>query len=92
MNRPSILHRLNTLIRAEWQHLTAITPSDRRWQMPFAGALASALPLVVGAFFGHLGYGLISSVGGLVFLYLPHTFPHVPMFASPAFKGKSRAG
>lgn len=26
------------------------------------------------------------------FLYLAHTFPHVPMFASPAFKGKSRAG
>lgn len=30
--------------------------------------------------------------GGPFFLYLPHTFPHVPMFASPAFKGKSRAG
>ncbi len=26
------------------------------------------------------------------FLYMPHTFPHVPMFASPQFKGKSRAG
>ncbi len=26
------------------------------------------------------------------FIYLAHTFPHVPMFASPAFKGKSRAG
>lgn len=26
------------------------------------------------------------------FLYMPHTFPHVPMFASEAFKGKSRAG
>ena len=26
------------------------------------------------------------------FIYLPHTFPHVPMFASPDFKGKSRAG
>lgn len=26
------------------------------------------------------------------FLYLAHTFPHTPMFASPAFKGKSRAG
>ena len=60
MNRPSVLYRLNALIRAEWRHLIAITPSDRRWQMPFAGALASALPLVVGAFFGHLGYGLIS--------------------------------
>lgn len=26
------------------------------------------------------------------FLYVAHTFPHVPLFASPAFKGKSRAG
>ncbi len=26
------------------------------------------------------------------FLYFAHTFPHVPMFASPQFKGKSRAG
>ncbi|MGC8989723.1 MAG: sulfatase family protein, partial [Verrucomicrobiia bacterium] len=25
------------------------------------------------------------------FLYFAHTFPHVPLFASPAFKGKSRA-
>lgn len=30
--------------------------------------------------------------GGPFFLYFAHTFPHVPMFASPAFKGKSRAG
>ncbi len=26
------------------------------------------------------------------FIYLAHTFPHVPLFASPAFKGKSRGG
>jgi arylsulfatase A-like enzyme len=29
---------------------------------------------------------------GPFFLYFAHTFPHVPLFASPAFKGKSRAG
>ncbi len=29
---------------------------------------------------------------GPFFIYLAHTFPHVPMFASPQFKGKSRAG
>ncbi len=29
---------------------------------------------------------------GPFFLYLAHTFPHVPMFASPDFKGRSRAG
>jgi len=26
------------------------------------------------------------------FLYFAHTFPHVPLFASPEFQGKSRAG
>lgn len=26
------------------------------------------------------------------FLYLPHTMPHVPLYASPAFEGKSKRG
>ncbi|MEC9092417.1 MAG: sulfatase, partial [Planctomycetota bacterium] len=29
---------------------------------------------------------------GPFFVYLPHTFPHLPLFASPAFKGKSANG
>jgi hypothetical protein len=38
-----------------------------------SAALASGLPLMVGAWSGHLEYGLISSIGGLTFLYLPNT-------------------
>ncbi len=41
--------------------------------MPLAAALASGSPLLVGAYFGHLAYGLVSSLGGMVFLYLPAT-------------------
>jgi hypothetical protein len=41
--------------------------------MPFAAALATGLPLLVGAYFDRLSYGLVSSLGGLVFLYLPDT-------------------
>jgi arylsulfatase A len=26
------------------------------------------------------------------FLYMPHTFPHIPLFASPRFRGKSKYG
>ena len=26
------------------------------------------------------------------FLYMPHTFPHIPLYASPEFRGKSRHG
>ena len=60
-------------LRAEWGSLTQLNRSDRRWPMPLAAALSSGLPLLVGAWFGHLDYGLISSLGGMVFLYLPET-------------------
>lgn len=61
------------LLKAQWLHLTTLNRSDRPWEMPFAAALASGLPLCVGAWFGRLDYGLVSSLGGLVFLYLPGT-------------------
>jgi uncharacterized membrane protein YccC len=64
---------LLTFSRAEWRHLTTFQASDRMWRMPLAAALASGLPLLVGAWFGHPEYGLISSLGGMVFLYLPET-------------------
>ena len=69
----SRLQRAHDLVRAEWRHLTTFNPSTRRWHMAFSAALASGLPLMVGAWFGHLEYGLISSIGGLAFLYLPST-------------------
>jgi len=65
--------KLRELLRTELLHLTTINASDRRWQMPVAAALASGLPLMVGAFFDHMTYGLVSSLGGLIFLYLPNT-------------------
>ncbi|HRK77803.1 MAG TPA: FUSC family protein [Thiobacillus sp.] len=64
---------LKNLLRTELRHLTAINPSDRLWQMPFAAALATGLPLLAGVYFDRLDYGLISSLGGLAFLYLPQT-------------------
>lgn len=61
------------LMQTQWLHLTKLNRSDRPWEMPLAAALASGLPLCVGAWFGHLDYGMVSSLGGLVFLYLPST-------------------
>lgn len=66
-------NRLLQLAREEVRHLTAIQASDRAWPMPFAAALATGLPVLIGAFFGRLDYGLVSSLGGLTFLYLPGT-------------------
>lgn len=41
--------------------------------MPLAAALASGLPLLVGAYFARMDYGLLSSLGGMVFLSLPNS-------------------
>jgi uncharacterized membrane protein YccC len=73
MARFSEWSKLAALIRMELGHLTTIHASDRVWQMPFAAALATGLPLLIGAYFNHMEYGLVSSLGGLVFLYLPGT-------------------
>jgi uncharacterized membrane protein YccC len=73
--------RLLSLLRREWQHLVTITPSERPWQMPVSAALSVGLPLMVGAYFGHMDYGLISSLGGLVFLYTPETPLHHRMIS-----------
>ncbi|MDR3324297.1 MAG: FUSC family protein [Zoogloeaceae bacterium] len=72
---PNHKNRLSHL-RDELRQLATINKSDRPWQMPFAAALSVGLPLLVGAYFGHMEYGLISSLGGLVFLYLPETPLH----------------
>jgi len=65
--------KFQALMRREISHLVTFNASDRRWPMPFCGALAIGLPLLVGAWFDHLDYGLVSSMGGLAFLYLPGT-------------------
>jgi hypothetical protein len=73
MTRPTRWRKLQMLMREELRHLMTIQASDRLWQMPFAAALSSGLPLLVGAYFNHLDYGLVSSLGGLVFLCMPNT-------------------
>ena len=60
--------RLQALVRAELRDLATINRSDRRWQMPFCAALASGLPLLVGAWFDRLDYGLVSSLVGWSYL------------------------
>lgn len=70
------LARLRSLIRTELRHLTTIQSSDRAWQLPLAAALSSGIPLLIAAYFDQLALGLVGSIGGLVFLYLPNTPMH----------------
>ncbi len=73
MNLTHALASVRGALRNEMGHLTRMNHSDRPWQMPLAAALATGLPLIVGAGFGRMDFGLVSSIGGLAFLYLPAT-------------------
>ena len=73
MASPGAWNRLRAALAAEVRQLTTLHSSDRAWQMPFAAALATGLPLLAGAYCGRLADGLVASLGGLVFLYLPAT-------------------
>ncbi len=65
--------RLRSFAAEEWRQLTVFRASDRPWQKSFAASLAIGLPLLFGAGFDQMALGLIASLGGLVFLYLPST-------------------
>jgi uncharacterized membrane protein YccC len=71
--RPTVLARARGLLARELQHLARVNASSRPWAMPVAAALASGLPILIGAWRGDLAHGLVASLGGLVFLYLPGT-------------------
>jgi len=64
MNLTHALASARSALRNEMGHLTRMNHSDRPWQMPLAAALATGLPLVVGACFGRMDFGLVSSIGG----------------------------
>jgi hypothetical protein len=76
MQNYRIWQQAKALLQAELAHLTAVQRSDRRWHMPLAAALASGLPLLTGAYFDQLAWGLTASLGGIIFLYLPTTAMH----------------
>ena len=64
---------LKQFLADEYRALARFNRSDRPWEMPVAAALASGLPMFIGAYWNELGLGLAASLGGLVFLHLPAT-------------------
>lgn len=64
---------LRQVFQEEWRQLWTISSSTRPWQMALAAACATGIPLVVGAYFNVLSFGLFASLGGLCFVYAPNT-------------------
>jgi hypothetical protein len=73
MNQPSLWSRLRAVLADELRHLTTVNASDRLWLLPPVAALATGLPLLIGAYLHQMGHALVASLGSMVFLYLPQT-------------------
>ncbi|MBN3860598.1 FUSC family protein [Neisseriaceae bacterium PsAf] len=69
------MDRFLFILRNELKQFFSVKKSDRRWELPFAAALASGMPMLIGVYFNHIEYGLISTLGGMTFLYTPNTTP-----------------
>jgi len=77
--------RIRQAAAREWREFVTVNPSDRPWQMPFAAALAAGVPMLVGAAVDRMAEGMIASLSGFAFLYLPRTPLYHRMGALMAF-------
>lgn len=57
----------------ELKKLFTLNNSKISWQTPLAAAFSIGIPLLFGAYYNHIDYALLTSIGGLVFLYMPNT-------------------
>jgi uncharacterized membrane protein YccC len=64
---------LKSIIKRELKLLFQLKKTERLWHVPVLASLCVGLPLLAGYLLGHLEYGIVSCLGGLVILYLPPT-------------------
>lgn len=65
--------KLSTVIRDEWHALFELKKTERLWHIPLLASICTGIPLLLGHLGGHLDYGALACIGGLVILYLPST-------------------
>lgn len=70
-----MMSRFIKILKQELIGLFLLQKSDRTWELPLTAALATSLPIFLAIYFGHIEYGLISSLGGMIFLYTPNNTP-----------------
>lgn len=64
---------LIAFFRRELGELLAVQRSDRPWGLPAAIAVATGLPMLLGAWLGELPMAALASIGAMTIAYLPRT-------------------
>lgn len=53
------------------RQLFELKPSTRPWHFSLVAALCVGIPVLIGSYFKHPQYGILSGIGAMVFLYMP---------------------
>lgn len=70
-SKPDTSPKIGDLLKQEAAEYFKPNQSDRPWQLPFAIALASGSPVLLGAWLGNLAHGTLASIGAMTIVYLP---------------------
>ncbi|WP_040300133.1 FUSC family protein [Arcticibacter svalbardensis] len=62
-----------TILIRELNLLFTLKKTERLWHIPVLASLCTGLPLLIGYYTGHIDFGVLSCLGGLVILYMPST-------------------
>lgn len=61
-----------------WSHIcqqfrlmVQLNSTQRPWHFPLLASLCTGLPVLLGAYFGHVDKGVLGALGGMVILYMP---------------------
>lgn len=65
------MQKIKIAVKEELKKIIGINKSQTSWKLPFASMISVGVPLLIGAYYNHLNYALISSMGSLVFMYFP---------------------
>lgn len=57
----------------QFRLLVGLKSSPRPWHFPLLSGLCTGLPVLIGAYFGHVEQGVLAGLGGMVILYMPQT-------------------
>lgn len=51
--------------------MVELKSSPRPWHFPLLAGLCTGLPVLIGAYLGHVEHGVLAGLGGMVILYMP---------------------
>lgn len=70
---PGVSSRFWPQLILQCRLMLQLNSTQRPWHFPLLASLCTGLPVLLGAYFGHIDKGVLAALGGMVILYMPLT-------------------